>query len=88
MKNLHIKNSYNTWSRAQMLDLMTAECVRAYNTDDIEATLNRSLRGCYIEWWLHNIGYWITKPFWTYSSTILNINLRCKSVDLEEHSGR
>ena len=34
-----------------------------------------------IEWWLHNIGYWITKPF-VFIPALKKINLRCKDVDL------
>jgi hypothetical protein len=34
-----------------------------------------------IEWWLHNIGYYLTKPF-TFIPALKRINLRCKDVDL------
>ena len=51
---------------------------------DPEMWLNRSMKGMYIEWYLHNIGYFITLPFTEYS-TILGLNLRFKDVDLEEH---
>ena len=47
--------------------------------------LNRSYNSMYIEWWLHNIGYWITLPF-TKIKVIKNLNERFKHVDLEEHA--
>lgn len=34
-----------------------------------------------IEWWLHNIVYWLTKPF-VKNNTIKSVNDRCKDVDL------
>jgi hypothetical protein len=53
---------------------------RDYNTDDPERLLNRDYTSLYIEWWLHNIGYYLTKG----STKLKKINLRCKDVDLEE----
>ena len=35
-----------------------------------------------IEWWLHNIVYWLTKPF-TKNTTVKKLNDRSKDVDLE-----
>lgn len=46
-----------------------------------ESYLNRSYRSMYIEWWLHNIGYYLTLPF----KKLETINIRFKHVDLEEH---
>ena len=37
----------------------------------------------YIEWWLHNIGYYLTLPF-NKNEKLLAINHRCKDVDLNE----
>lgn len=34
-----------------------------------------------IEWWLHNIGYYLTKPFVSIPK-IKRINERCRHVDL------
>jgi hypothetical protein len=48
-----------------------------------EDYLNRSYRSMYIEWILHNIGYYITLPF-IKNEKIKNINERCKHVDLDE----
>lgn len=34
-----------------------------------------------IEWWLHNILYYLTKPF-TGNAFLKDINIRCRDVDL------
>ena len=46
--------------------------------------LNRSFWSMYVEWWCHNVGYWITLPFVKVNSLCSQINERCKHVDLEE----
>jgi hypothetical protein len=83
MKNIHINNSYNTWSTKKMKHKIDDVAFNVYNTLCVEGLLNRTYRSMYIEWWLHNIGYYVTKPFCR-SSVLCNINLRCKDVDLEE----
>ena len=50
---------------------------------DAEEYLNRSYLSMYIEWWLHNIGYYITKPLADISK-IKELNERFKHVDLGE----
>ena len=50
---------------------------------DAEGYLGRSYWTMYIEWWLHNIGYYITKPLADISK-IKELNERFKHVDLEE----
>ena len=37
----------------------------------------------YVEWWLHNVGYYATKPLCN-NKKIAKINKRFKDVDLEE----
>ena len=45
--------------------------------------LNRSWISLYVEWYLHNIGYYITLPF--IKIPFINfLNLRFKDVDLNE----
>ena len=82
-KNIHIDNSYNVWSTKKMYSLM----LNAIEGEAIlpEYYLNRSLKGMIIEWYLHNIGFWLTLPFITESSKLAKINYRCRHVDLEEH---
>ena len=82
MPNIHIENSYKIWQRSRMKHLIQEECFEAYGLWNVEAVLNRSFRSMYIEWWLHNIGYYITKPF-CHIEAVKKINLRCKDVDLE-----
>lgn len=74
---MHFENSYNIWSIKKMY-MMISE----YTTNPKE-DMNRTFPGMYIEWWLHNIGYYITKPF-CFIKYFNFINLRCKDVDLEE----
>lgn len=55
-----------------------------YKTVYVKELLNRSYTSMYIEWWLHNIGYYITLPFLKLGINWINsINRRCKDVDLE-----
>ena len=86
MKNLHINDSYNTWSISEMKRKINETALERYGEfDSIKTLLNRTYKSMYIEWWLHNIGYYITKPF-CHIESIQKINLRCKDVDLEEWS--
>ena len=81
--NLHIENSYNKWLPSTMRSIMTAAAMEKYQTNDYVALLNRSERSLVIEWWLHNIGYFLTLPF-TQNEKVKRINERCKDVALEE----
>lgn len=89
MKNIHIENSYNIWKPSAMDAAIMRKCNDEYGSYRADIELNRTYRSMYIEWWLHNIGYYITKPFCfldnAYKTNITGINLRCKDVDLEEH---
>jgi hypothetical protein len=67
-----------------MRALMEEKCLAVYETTDVEATLNRTYSSLYREWKLHNIAYYLTKPF-CLSKTMRALNLRAKDVDLEEH---
>lgn len=85
MRVIQIKNSYKVWRRAMMQIRMEWEMMEMDVDFFIspEDYLHRSYRSMYIEWWLHNIGYYISLPlkkweFWR------EINQRCKDVDLEE----
>lgn len=86
MKNLHFKNSYNTWSLREMFSQIDRECLYKYGSTQADIVLNRTYRGMYIEWYLHNIGYWLTLPF-IKNKNIETINRRFKDLDLEEHKG-
>ena len=84
MKNLHIENSYNIWDKHKMLARILDKCQQVYGSPQADLVLNRTYRGMYIEWWLHNIGYWVTIPF-IRINWIKDLNERFKHVDLEEH---
>lgn len=83
-KNIHIENSYKIWSTKTMFWLITEKCCDKYNVYLADIILNRSYLGMYIEWYLHNIGYYLTLPFINKES-IKALNERFKHVDLEEH---
>lgn len=83
MKNIHIENSYSIWKIPHMQLSIQRNCFSQLNSYNSEVTLNRSYLSMYIEWWLHNIGYYITKPF-CFIKGINGLNSRCKDVDLQE----
>lgn len=80
MNNLHIVDSYKIWTVKRMTTTIFSVCMGAYGTYDAETTLNRPWWTLYVEWWLHNIGYYLTKPF----IRMEKLNLRFKDVDLNE----
>ena len=82
MNNVHIKNSYYIWKLSDMRCMIGRKCFDQLNSYYPEVVLNRNYWSMYIEWWLHNIGYYTTKPF-CFIDSINEINLRCKDVDLE-----
>lgn len=69
--NIHIENSYKIWSYKQMKSI-----IDSYIHHPRE--INRTYIGLYIEWWIHNICYYLTLPF-------AQMNKRSKDVDLEQH---
>ena len=82
MTVIHIENSYNTWRRLSMKVQIDSESVYTYDIREADVLLNRSYESMYLEWWLHNIGYWLTLPF-VKNEKIKKINERFKHVDLE-----
>ena len=85
MNNLHITNSYRVWDTYTMSVMIWDEFEKQnVNFGSPSSWLNRSYNSMYIEWWLHNIGYYLTMPFCEYDC-IRRLNLRFKDVDLEEH---
>lgn len=67
-----------------MTEEIMDECCEKYVSPFANEVLNRSWISMYIEWWLHNIGYYVTLHLraWSFMS---EINDRCRCVDLEEH---
>ena len=84
MKSIQIKDSYNVWSRNYMTCLIMQETATKYHSPFSNEVLNRSWRGMYTEWYLHNIGYWLTLPF-IKNEYFNELNTRFKHLDLEEH---
>jgi hypothetical protein len=67
-----------------MRALIDKKCNEIYSTTDVKKILNRSYYSLYIEWWLHNIAYYLTLPC-CFINKIKAFNLRAKDVDLEEY---
>ena len=80
--SIQIENSYKTWRPWAMKIDMAEVAYDKYQMFDVQLLLRRKLWTLYVEWWLHNIGYWITKPF-SGRGWLGTINSRCKDVDLE-----
>lgn len=83
MRNIHIENSHTVWLPLKMRTMILEESERKYQSTDVEQLLNRPMRSMYIEWWAHNIGYYLTAPLCKYPS-IEKLNKRFEHVDLEE----
>lgn len=84
MKNLTFKDSYTIWSHKEMRTKLITKCYAVYNDPDVVRVLNRSFNSMYIEWWLHNIGYYLTLPLCQYGFFFLRLNLRFQDVDIGE----
>lgn len=83
MKSIQIKNSYKIWRPSVMGCRIVEECRKKYGISYVPDVLHRSYVDMYIEWWLHNIGYYLTRRIALFES----VNQRCKDVDLEEKGG-
>lgn len=64
--------------------LIYKACEEKYDRVDVECCMGRSYAGMFLEWYLHNIGYYLTLLFLK-NETINKLNYRFKHVDLEEH---
>ena len=80
-KSIQIIDSYRIWKPSAMKNFIQVSVYLKYRSLSPEELLNRSYLSMYIEWWLHNIGYYLTRNIAIFDV----INLRCKDVDLEEH---
>ncbi len=76
---MHFDNSYKIWSIKKMKAMILQ------HTQNPKEDMNRTFPGMYIEWWLHNLGYYITLPFTKLSKKIKWYNTRLRDVDLESH---
>lgn len=83
MNNIHINNSYKIWKPYIMKFMIQISALQQYQLYP-EKLLNRSYTSMYIEWWLHNICYYVTLPLYKIKF-FADLNLRAKHVDLEEH---
>lgn len=73
-----IFDGYKFWSYKEMKEMLKTA------TKNPKNDYNRSYFGMIIEWYLHNIGYYITLPF-KFIPILNQVNYRCKDVNLETH---
>lgn len=66
-----------------MRAILIKKCLNEYDSVIVSKELNRTYQSMYVEWWLHNIGYYITKPF-CFIELIRKINVRFRDVDINE----
>lgn len=79
-RHIQIKNGYGVWRPRAMLEFVDFQYRYEYHEWCNDLTIANTKR-LVIEWWLHNIGYYITKPF-ARIPKINVLNLRFKDVDL------
>lgn len=85
-KHVQIKYSYDIWNPKLMLDSIYVYCVALDKEaplvlqSEFYSKVKRPLL-LIIEWWLHNIGYYLTKPF-IFIPPIKSLNERFEHVDL------
>lgn len=77
-KHIQIKDSYKVWSPGKMLRLIYV--ADPYHGCPDYDKLNTFLVA--LEWWLHNIAYWLTLPF-IFIPFVKKLNERAKDVDLD-----
>ena len=75
-------NSFHIWSPKKMKTLIIQNSLDTYGKVDPEQLLNRTYESMYLEWWIHNLGYYITAPFCK-NKLCHHINIRCKDLDLK-----
>lgn len=79
-KHIQIKNSYDVWLPTTMKTLIYGKYSREYG--DYSSSLKiKHLAYLVIEWWLHNVGYYLTLPL-IKNPKIKALNERFKHVDL------
>ena len=83
MKVIKIYNSYQYWSKSRQRALIDYRAMQDSQAPSAPVFLNRSYKSMHIEWWLHNVGYYLTWPL-SFIPYFKSINERCRDVDLEE----
>ena len=83
MRNIHIPYSYSIWCPSTMKERMYTQLFYKNIQGEPTCYLNRRIWTLIVEWWLHNIGYYLTKPFCKIE-WFDKLNERFRDVDLEE----
>ena len=79
-KHIQIRYSYRVWNPATMKRIITNQ---AFHKGIYDVVVTDALL---IEWWLHNIGYYLTLPF-IKKPKFTALNERFKHVDLMVEGG-
>lgn len=91
MKSIQIEKGYNTWRPKKMINRIIKECHNKYGSDvhnlhsvnSADKLLNRTYLSMIVEWYLHNIAYYLTKPL-CFIPVCCVWNRRAKDVGIEE----
>ena len=83
MNVIKVKDSYRIWDTKIMDALIHILSYRDHDNADASRVLNRSYKSMYFEWYLHNVGYYVTLPL-RFIKPISKLNDRLRDVDLEE----
>lgn len=78
-RHIQIKDSYDVWRPSKMRVSIYYHFHKQCDLPRLVAIQN--FKSLVIEWWLHNIGYYITKPFIRFKR-VNALHLRFKDVDL------
>ena len=76
--DVQIKSSYCIWKPSKMRNLLF---FKVYNLTQAKHIVIKNYNPLIIEWWIHNIGYYLTKPF-VFIPWVKALNVRFKDVDL------
>lgn len=77
-KHIQIKDSYKIWKPKTMIRTIIQTLVEM---NDLDLVMSLKYELILIEWWIHNIGYYLTKPL-VFIPFFKSLNLRFKDVDL------
>ena len=83
MRVVTIPDGYKYWHPKLICTVIELVCYNKYKMSSIVA-LNRLQTSLLFEFYLHNICYYVTKPFIGKIKFMRELNLRSKNVDLEQ----
>ena len=82
MKHIQIKDGSKIWRPSEMKAALQDACAEKYDNPFPEVVLNTPYSMLYLEWWLHNIGYCLTRG--ADSAMWIRVCNRCRDIDFVE----